>query len=159
MKRDISPTSHRPAKKARTSADVAIVDDEDDLQAILAMIKEQEDSEALARKLQKGWDGVIDVDAEEDDEALAVRLSHEWTVQDNQQAMSSAGRQLQPLTMSATGCSPRRPSSYVSRDMESSPDQQLLGFRDLFTGERPCSKCHASMKPARGHVHTLLCLN
>jgi hypothetical protein len=83
-----------------------VPDDEEDLASILEKIREQEESEALAKKLQQEFDGpqaaqVIDLtqgdddtlanneigpSTREDDEAMAQRLAREWEVLDAAQA-------------------------------------------------------------------------
>src|SRR5882757_1208536 len=77
----------RASKRARKlSPDpepgVAIVDEDNDLEVILAQIKEQEESEKLAKRVQDEWNhspaDVVD-ETTDSDEALARRLAKEWT--------------------------------------------------------------------------------
>ncbi|KAA1471451.1 hypothetical protein DENSPDRAFT_837440 [Dentipellis sp. KUC8613] len=169
-KRKISGSSddQRQAKQPRHEED-------DDLEAILARIREQEESEALARKLQDEWnDGpaqagpslttAIDVDAqEEDDEALAIRLSLE-EAQASQRASSS--RDSAPVASNSTpnGFGRRTPAPSRKRvsnplratdsagQFDEPPDASLSQFRDMFIADRPCSKCGEVIKSPRGFV-------
>lgn len=106
------------APKKQATEEAVLQDDEDDLAEILAQIKQHEESEALARKLQEEWNQAAHVDYNdhasddgpsmymdssegedydedmhddlEDDEALARRLTEEWAAEDNAALQQSA---------------------------------------------------------------------
>ncbi|KII94003.1 hypothetical protein PLICRDRAFT_695066 [Plicaturopsis crispa FD-325 SS-3] len=147
------------AKRARTERVDA--EEEDDLEVILAQIRQQEESEALARKLQDEWNTpstsssqvasgsgsdpeIIVLDEEEDDEAMAQRLARQWEDEDTP-ALSAAA-----IGTSPSGGPSRIPA--VSVDKASPPDEQILQYRDLFTSTRKCSKCGADVESPRGYV-------
>lgn len=144
---------------------------EEDLDSILARIKQQEDSEALARQFEAEWNDSADVpkvgngsdwqtdvivipdDGEEESaEEMARRLAREWGGQDSRiipsQPESSSSR-LTPI-MTKT-----RPSSFPGLDTP--PDEKLLEYRDLFTQERSCPKCIKTVESPRGLVCLRLC--
>ncbi|OSX67171.1 hypothetical protein POSPLADRAFT_1129859 [Postia placenta MAD-698-R-SB12] len=87
----MSATPANGAKRSRTEV-IDLSDEEEPLEAILAQIQAQDESEVLARQLQDEWnnvpsasgsnDGKIEREAvtidDEDDEALARRLAKEW---------------------------------------------------------------------------------
>lgn len=88
----------KPPKRSRklTEADVIVIDseDEEDFDAILARIKEQEESEQLARKLQEEWNGTSNagpsaVKSTENDEAMARELAQQWEEDGDYQPSSS----------------------------------------------------------------------
>ncbi|KAF8807941.1 hypothetical protein BYT27DRAFT_7242326 [Phlegmacium glaucopus] len=82
-----------PASSAPDPEDVIVIDSDlesesDDLKAILAQIKAQEESERLAHRMQYEFDqpstsGSKDTESHlEDDEAMAKRLAEEWAQED-----------------------------------------------------------------------------
>ncbi|KAJ7654720.1 hypothetical protein B0H17DRAFT_1099703 [Mycena rosella] len=86
-KRPISPSNERARVEPKGEAIVVIDSDEDDLETILARIKESEESEKLARKLQNEWASSSGPEVDDagspgvdisDDAALARRLAAEW---------------------------------------------------------------------------------
>ncbi len=129
-----SKTQGGSASKRR----MVTIDDDDDesLNEILEQIKQQEESEALARKLEhagpsrRGDDEVL-----EDDEAMAIRLAREWATEDREQTV-------------------HQNSSATNNPPEDSPDDRLREHRDLFVGTRKCSKCNISIPSPRGYVCT-----
>lgn len=169
-----------PAKRARSSSlpsershkrhapDVIYIDDdEDDLQAILAQIKQQEESEALARRLQQEWaaedanstadamedvrmsssSGPDDYPNVEDDETMARRLAAEWAAEDAPERVSIR----------------KESSSHTQRDSSSSQNhkadrtnmtatEKLEFFREFFTGTRNCVECDHEVLSPRAFV-------
>lgn len=70
-------------------------EDEEDFDAILARIKEQEESEQLARKLQEEWNGTSSAGPSSvvngstvNDEAMARELAQQWEDGDYQPSSS-----------------------------------------------------------------------
>lgn len=188
--------TERPAKRSKRIASKAEPAHEDeDLDEILAQIREQEASEALARQLQEEWgnegiagtagasasgtSGVLYKPDDHDDvivigddegsegEALAIQRS----LEDSRKAQ---GGVVKRATRSSTGKSdnnivttdniepaqPRssgriRASSESTTGLDKPPDSRLKKFTELFTADRPCSKCGASLPSPRGIVRSL----
>ncbi|KAJ7492154.1 hypothetical protein FB451DRAFT_1217166 [Mycena latifolia] len=169
-KRPLSPSNTiSPAKRARKrprvqpkNEDIIIIDDDEvdedeDLQSILAQIKASEESEKLAHTLHRENGSssnpeIIDVD---DDAALARRLAAEWANEDE-------SGDAEPETVdvddweapanSASSSAKAGPSRTFSDVDDVSPDQKLAEFRSFFTAERSCSKCGKPVKSPRGFV-------
>lgn len=152
-------------KRARIQPDtepIVIDVDDDNLDVILAQIKEQEASEALAKQLQNDWDetspnegsssrDAIVIDDEEDDDAsMARRLAQEWGDSD---ILSIASH------VSTQEDSQPGPSTIGSPEQEDPPDKILDQFRELFTSDRDCSKCGKPVSSPRGHVRDCLLSN
>lgn len=99
LKRRHSPVPYARRKTAKLDASNSVQDEEEDLEFILEQIRQQDESEALAQKLQQEFDApqvtqVIDLTKDhdtsppssdkmqtskhEDDEAMALRLAREW---------------------------------------------------------------------------------
>lgn len=89
----------KPPKRSRKSHKAGVVvinsEDEEDFDAILARIKEQEESEQLARKLQEEWNGTSSAGpsavvnrSTENDEAMARELAQQWEDGDYQPSSS-----------------------------------------------------------------------
>ncbi|KAJ6520326.1 hypothetical protein C8R45DRAFT_954760 [Mycena sanguinolenta] len=73
-----NPKGHKRARVQPKDEDVVeIVDDEDDLETVLALIKESEENEKRAKSQGNTSAEVIDID-DEDDAAMARRLAAEW---------------------------------------------------------------------------------
>ncbi|KAF7347410.1 UBIQUITIN-CONJUGAT-2 domain-containing protein [Mycena venus] len=181
VKRPLSPSkaasgSPKNRKRARKDEDViTIEDDPDDLEAILALIKESEekrnDDAAMARRLAAEWgtepepvltssktaETVIDVDDIEDDAAMARRLAAEWgseldPVQTSSTETVDVGTREPPIeTSSKANASPSRTSSSSHED-NIPPDKSLAQFRPFFTAERNCTNCGKPVKSPRGFV-------
>ncbi|KAJ7292799.1 hypothetical protein C8J57DRAFT_1267123 [Mycena rebaudengoi] len=152
-------TGHFPDERARTQPKQEIIpldDDGEDLESILARIKESEESERLARKMQSEWSSpgpsaahdVIDVD---DDATLARCLADEWAWESEDNA--------KPVeTFDVDAWEPPTKHSLVKKATPSStadgvtPDAQLSEFRSFFTTERSCSKCGKTVESPRGFV-------
>ncbi|KAJ6601347.1 hypothetical protein DFH09DRAFT_1127533 [Mycena vulgaris] len=148
-KRPLSP-SVSPTKRALDD------DSEDDMESILARIKESEQSEKLARKMQEDWGSsidpqIIDVD---DDAALARRLAAEWG-EENADAPEivdvDAWESPASTDPSNAKAGPSRTRSSSDAD-DVPPDQKLAEFRSFFTAERSCSNCGKPVKSPRGFV-------
>jgi baculoviral IAP repeat-containing protein 6 len=148
---------------------------EEDLTSTLARIKEQEDSEALARQLEAEWnnmpstsanvskssevvngverDIILIPDDDEDDEAMARRLAREWDEQDSRTWPSHSV----PSTSSRMDTSGSRPSSGSLSPLvlDLPPDKKLHEYQSLFTQERGCPKCNKKVESPRGLVSRL----
>jgi hypothetical protein len=101
---DKAPKRSRKSPSPTGSEVIVLEDDEEDLDAILAHIKEQEESEQLARRLQEEWNGTSSVEDPivvdgnmENDEALARKLAQEWTEDGGDQPSGSKRRQRREL--------------------------------------------------------------
>jgi hypothetical protein len=164
----------RASKRARKlSPDpepgVAIVDEDNDLEAILAQIKEQEESERLAKRVQDQWNNspadVVD-ETTDSDEALARRLAKEWASQVDADGDPIAGPSHLPDNGKGSDgfvgiSTPAGPSRQQSRAFSSSleedtPDTKLSGFRDFFTAKKKCTNCGKLVKSPRGHVRGIM---
>jgi baculoviral IAP repeat-containing protein 6 len=166
--------------------DVLIIEDSDhedpdDLKEILAQIKEQEDSERLARQLETDYvpapsgSKAMPIDIE-DDAAMARQLAEEWALEDNMLEMNheeianSSDIEFLPGPSSNTKVqrhaeseSPNAgilnstlagPKFYKSANVR--PDAALEPFKQLFfTISRKCSKCSKDVKSPRGSVRVL----
>lgn len=166
------PSSKRHAKEV---IDLNGDSDDEPLEVILARIKEQEQSEALAKRLQAQWhdDGpsssgsaagtepiVIDGDNEflvDSDEALARRLAAEWAAEDAVAPPPAASSRL-PLSAS-NGSSGSVPLPATPPAEESSadaaPNIRLKACENLFLATRGCKKCKAAIASPRGYVRVL----
>lgn len=174
QKRPLSPESPR-ASRAKTKRhsiapplDISD-DDQDTLESILAQIKAQEQSEALARQLQEEWDApgpsnpsgasarntnsalddiiVISDDEEEDDETIARRLAKQWELED---VVPDRTLETQSSSSNPSGSKGKAkvqpPAAAVP-----TPASALEQYRVLFTGTRICS-CGVALPSPRGHV-------
>lgn len=171
QKRNLSPshTSGNKAKRPRKATpsaldpDVIVIDSDsdsepNDLKAILAQIKAQEESERLAHRMQYEFDQSSashskDMESLEDDEAMAKRLAEEWAHEDE-----STDLEKQKETCSLTDLDSSNPQgtskSYVSVPVR--PDEGLKPFRDIFTKTRLCSKCRKDVPSPRGCVSHII---
>lgn len=137
---------------------------------ILQQIKDQEESEALAKRLQEGTASTSLInDSEiagagwsmttsncqghgeelEDDEAMARRLAAEWA------AMDSSVRDTNHAQIADTGSTSTREGPLrVPKDAANTtpPDEQLSEYKDLFTGERSCTSCGGKVRSPQGVV-------
>ena len=141
--------SNQPLSKRQAKEVIVVDDDADDepLEAILAKIREQEESEALARQLQSEWmdngepssnsgrigdpkpivvddeDEPIVIDDEDEhmmdsDEALARRLAAEWAAEDRAaESQASSSRQ---SSFPSLGVASSSRSSLVIPELEGS---------------------------------------
>lgn len=155
----------RKRSRKSTTQEVILIDDsddEDDLAAILAQIKQQEESERLAKELQGSWNDAsgskIPMLIDEDDEALAKRLAREWADEDEEIEISSIQPAAIGMPSSSNAASiSSQPSLEIHKpqkasDHAQSPDRSLIAFRQLFTTTRACSKCGKDVPSPRGHV-------
>jgi len=180
-----SGSAVKRARKLSPDVDrnIILVDDSEDneLDAILAQIKEQEESEQLAKRLQNEWNhssgsgDVVSSDAS--DEALARRLAQEWAeqVDDDDEPVRGASRPMeggrgsndvveiyesydaQPTDSESHSSDPTGPSHQSSSRYSTligggTPDTTLLEFQDFFTANKECTKCGKAVKSPRGHV-------
>lgn len=184
-KRSHSPSlgsSERAFKKQATD-DIVLQKDDDDLADILAQIKQHEESEALARKLQEEWNGESGsratgssssrsnsspvlaeegpVDLKEDDEAFARRLAAQWAEEDGVAPDDGPG----PSTLRVSNVDVRTHNTTSipvttrltadSDAHEATPDEKLTQYRDVFVGSRNCTECGHELLSPRGYVRRL----
>jgi len=186
VKRSLSSDqpSVRPSKRIRKTPvpepdDVIIIEDSDkedpdDLKEILAQIKEQEDSERLAKQLETDYVPSAMPTNIEDDAAMARQLAEEWALEDNTLEMNheeitdSSDIEILPGPSNAKfqGHTENEPSNAGSFNSISSkladpnffklatvrPDAALEPFKAFFTISRNCSKCSKVVKSPRGSV-------
>lgn len=187
--------TERPAKRSkRITSKAEPAHEDEDLDEILAQIREQEASEALARQLQEEWgnegtagtagasasgtsgvlykpddhDDVIDIGDDEgsEGEALAIQRSLEDSRKTQGGVVKRATRSSTRnsdnniVTTGIESAQPRssgriRASSESTTGLDKPPDSRLKKFTELFTADRPCSKCGASLPSPRGIVRSL----
>ncbi|KAF8588347.1 hypothetical protein K439DRAFT_1335558 [Ramaria rubella] len=175
-KRRRSSSRERFTKKPKPSSND--LSEEEDLEVILAKIHQQEQSEALARKLQQELDrgelllggaddNVIDLTRDfcdsdvsangsagssrqtiEDDEAMARRLAREW----EQEAVGPYGESESVSVASASEDQKNSATTAKLRSKLISPDEDLLRYRKLFTQTRNCTKCSSAVPSPRNMV-------
>jgi hypothetical protein len=153
-------------KRQATEETGTIVEgDEDDLEYILAQIRQQEESEALARKLQHEWNSgsesktgesslsaIKDGDGQilDDDEAFARLLAAEWAEEDDAPTESTLPGP------SATRRGERHHAAHERNGKAAmtngTPDSQLESYRELFVGSRSCTECGHEIISPRGYV-------
>jgi len=137
---------------------------DDDLEVILARIKEQEESEALARRLQDEWNNVDDASTNasaqtssaaivkgsdmDEDEALAIQLSLEELKKND---YAGSVRQDSSRTSQHKNTAQTR-QFHESSDDDNPPDVSLMSHRSLFTDDRPCANCGHLIPSPRGFV-------
>lgn len=165
----------KPAKIPRhgpANNPIVISDDDDDLQEILAQIKAQDDSEALAKSLQKELDhdagssshgahveectDVIMVDSGSEDAEV------EEVVKTKAKANSSGkdkgkGKAVARTNGAASSRSPHKQAkeTITVKPGEEPPDERVIPFRELFTSSRHCSKCNQELESPRGDVRSI----
>ncbi|KAI0691985.1 hypothetical protein BC835DRAFT_1521108 [Cytidiella melzeri] len=174
-KRRRSP-SDRDDRSRKRQAKAASNADDDDLEAILLQIRQQEESEALAFKLQAEWNGSLNLGesshrgdpgspiaieygvdvAIEDDETLARRLAAEWAAADSalaENAVSGPSNSLplQRNSLSRTTSKSKGKALALSASNDT-PDSKLAVYRDFFVGSRDCVKCGHEIISPRGYV-------
>ena len=138
--------------------DVDAEDGDESLDSILAQIKAQEESEALAKRLQDEWDQSSDsagpsnvpnsnepdgVECIEDDEAMARRLAAEWDAAD-----------AIPAVLDPPGPSSTASNKGKAPETDLTADQVLRCHKDTFTAPRVC-QCGKLVSSPRGHVRVL----
>ncbi|OSD00825.1 hypothetical protein PYCCODRAFT_1478855 [Trametes coccinea BRFM310] len=164
-----APKTKRPALASGPNAD----DGEDSLESILALIQAQEESEALARKLQQEWnppgpsnssapkdsgasrraatpDSVIEIsddEHQEDDETIARRLAKQWELEDTVPGTVPAP----PTNLPSTKGKATSLLNTQSTTRGELPTSALEQFRYLFTRNKTCS-CDAEIPSPRGYV-------
>ena len=158
-----------PASPAPDSEDVIVIDSDhetnesDDLKAILAQIKAQEDDEAMAKRLAAEWAEVESTNLEKGvDEfpmdLLNVEEVHPGTPNDASASTSFSSKWTGSLTKTRTGIvdssDPQGNKSYISVPI--TPDEGLTPFRDMFIKTRPCSKCGKDIQSSRGCVSDIM---
>ena len=174
-KRNLSPSQasgSKPKRLRKASAspapdpkDVIVIDSDnetnesdDDLKAILAQIKAQEDDEAMAKRLAAEWAEAESTNLEEGVDDFPMDLSdieevYPGTPNDASASTSSISKGKGP-TKTRTGIvnssDPQSNKGYISVPI--TPDEGLTPFRDMFTKTRPCSKCGKDVRSSRGCV-------
>lgn len=165
-RQSLTETSARSLKRrAQPKQAIAVDSDDEDLQAILAVIKQQEESEALARQLQAEWaandqapqagpsrqDELIIIEDDilaENDEALARRLQAEWSTEDAVAGPPASGSDPASQHQSRASSATRGLDDPTS----SLPNARLRAYKGHFIGTRQCSKCQADVPSPRGYV-------
>ena len=178
-KRNLSPSrasGSKPKRLRNASAspapdpeDVIVIDSDnetnesDDLKAILAQIKAQEDDEAMAKRLAAEWAEAESTNLEEGVDDFPMDLSdieevHPDTPNDASASTSFISKGKGSLTKTRTGTmdssDPQDNKSYISVPIR--PDEGLTPFRDMFTKTRPCSKCGKDVQSSRGCVSDIM---
>lgn len=174
-KRACSPISspRKRSKQAATPED----DDEDSLESILAQIKAQEESEALAKQLHDEWNapGPSSSRASKGRRAARVARGHndaavdviEISDDDDKPEDDEAMAHRLAREWESDGIAVLEPSASTSQSVPRATRTQnsitssdvpyiskLEQHRDLFTGEKTCS-CGAKLASPRGHVRSL----
>ncbi|KAH7881130.1 uncharacterized protein C8R40DRAFT_17876 [Lentinula edodes] len=159
-KRDLSPSREavqNSKKRIHLSSPEPIIidddsDDDDDLTEILAQIKQQEDSEKLAKQLQDQYatgssSGNAILIEDDPDEQLFMRLASNRVAADAIEQTSEA------VPPESSG-KPRMKSQMSLRFLAQgkTPTESLSPYRIVFTAERPCTKCGETVKSPRGYV-------
>ncbi|KAF4604796.1 hypothetical protein EYR40_003578 [Pleurotus pulmonarius] len=170
-----SPKYSRTKSSTRRASKASIItpedsDEDEDFQLILQQIKDQEESEALAKRLQEETAstsliidnenadagssmGIVDHECHseelEDDEAMARRLAAEWATQDS--FVNNTNHSQIPDTRPTSA---REGSLRIQKDAiyMIPPDEQLSEYKDLFTGERSCTSCGSKVRSPQGVV-------
>jgi hypothetical protein len=155
-KRQLSPIDLcKTEKKARIKITnvIELSDDDDDLSVAAPTLKQRDPVRGRPRR--QGWtdDQVIDVDQLEEEQAMKFSLG--WASRDRQPSSSGSGSVARISESVAEDIKLKRTTLYMPVDLDTTPDIRLLQFRDLFVANRPCSNCHAIMKPPRGHVRVI----
>jgi hypothetical protein len=158
-----------PPSPSPDSEDVIVIDSDhesnesDDLKAILAQIKAQEDDEAMAKRLAAEWAEAESTNLDKGVDELPMDLSaieevHRGSPNDASASTSSIPKETGSLVKTRTGIinssDPQGNKSYVSVPI--TPDKGLTPFRDLFTKTRPCSKCGKDVQSSRGCVSDIM---
>lgn len=161
VKRSLSPPSPSSQNHKRIRTDPIVIEDDsddDDLPRILAQIKQQEESEKLAKQLQEEWapagSSSNAIVIEDDDEAFARQLAKEWG---EAEANNHSSGSKQTETEAVVPRSPESPKiqhrpSYQYSAEERTPTEIMSFYRSTFTVERPCTKCGESVQSPRGYV-------
>lgn len=165
----------KPAKIPRqgpANDPIVISDDDDDLQDILAKIKAQDDSDALAKSLQKELDHAAGSSShhahvEESTDVIMVDSGSEdaeveGVVTTKAKANSSGKDKGKGKAVARTNgaASSRSPQKQVKRAItvkpgEEPPDERVIPFRELFTSSKHCSKCNQELESPRGDVRSI----
>ena len=166
-----SGSASKRARKSSPNHDIIVVDENGDLDAVLAQITEQEESEKLALRLQDQWnhssgsgDNGPSGNNSESDEALARRLAEEWAQEDVEVSpipglskLAERDHITDDFVEISKSVGDRTHSQHGFRAYSSSieggtPDTRLSEFRDFFTANKECTKCGKAVKSPRGHV-------
>lgn len=167
-----------PPKRRARQRDVVVVPDSDEepLDDILAKIKAQEESEALASRLasasqtygetsQMGQrtqdEPMVTDDTVESDEALARRLAAEWAAEEAELVVPIESQPSVPgssrRASAAAGPSTSDGGGIAANDCatDTVPDVKLRTHEELFVGTRKCTKCNVDVASPRGYVRAL----
>lgn len=157
----ISPSPSK-MQKVNVSASVVVTcdsepDEDEELTRALELIRQQEESEKLAIRLQRGMDQETGTSfSVESDEAFARKLALGWEEMDAQTAPGRASiasssnyscsiRSEQKESATATVTVPK-----VNQELD--PEEDLNQYRDLFIQTRNCTKCGVHVQSPRGTV-------
>lgn len=156
-----SPKNRKRARVQPKDEAVVLVEDEDDLAAILALIKESEEKEKRGQTSNSVE--INDDDDIEDDAAMARRLAAEWgtepePVQTNSRTPETVDVDTwEPPAEASSSKAQASPSRTCSSQAYNiSPDQSLAQFRSFFTAERNCTNCGKPVKSPRGFVRCFI---
>ncbi|KAJ3814448.1 hypothetical protein F5876DRAFT_32959 [Lentinula aff. lateritia] len=160
VKRDLSPSREavqNSKKRIHFSSPEPIIidddsDDDDDLTEILAQIKQQEESEKLAKQSQGqyttgGSSGNAILIEDDPDEQLSIQLASDW-------GAAHASEQTSEAVPPESSGKPKMKSRMSLRFLAQgkTPTESLSPYRRVFTAERPCTKCRETVKSPRGYV-------
>lgn len=99
---------------------------------------------------------IVDDDSDnEDDEAMARRLAREWDEQEELPSLSVTSSSSRPEISSIREVPPLQGTRADYRE-DIPPNEKLLEFRPMFVSERSCPKCNAKVKSPRGYVRCRL---
>lgn len=167
--------SGEPSPKKHAKEVIVVRDDSDDesLEVILAKIKEQEQSEALAKQLQARWASggepsssshanhsetiIIDDDDDimaDNDEDLARRLAAKWAAEDEvAESQASSSQQLSFQSSGLASSSRSLVPMDVDEDSDNgTPNTRFRAYENLFIATRQCTKCKTDITSPRGYV-------
>ena len=163
-KRKVASNNSRSVSKRARKLSPNVIDEDDDLDTVLAQITEQEESEKLALRLQHEWnyssgsgDNVSSDNITESDEALARRLAEEWADQDDEVSPIPGPSRLAERGKNTDDIIDHAHSQHSFRSYSCSmeggtPDLKLSEFRGFFTANKQCTKCGKAVKSPRGYV-------
>lgn len=164
----------KPSKIPRldSAAPITFPDDDSDLAEILELIKGDEESETLAKLLQKEWDdyrasahdaGVLDspdvimLDSDSEEEEVQEVVAKKQPTVNGKGKDKGKGRAIADTNGSTSTRSSNGTKPVVTvKPGEEPPNECILVFRELFTGRRRCSRCNQDLECPRGDVRFVL---
>lgn len=177
-----SESLSQPTKRHATATAVTQSlddDDEDSIESILAQIKAQEESEALARKLQQEWNLAKSTSGPSTSRVSAqaprpstsydagdnvIEISDDEDVPENDEEMARRlarewGTDSEVQILSRLGGASSENDKGKSKSAPVSqlpPLAKIDECRDIFVGDKSCSSCGAKVASPRGHVRASL---